>query len=81
MTHRIIVAVLDKNGENPKQVYEQLVEDLNLKAVIEAANRAGPALTFPHAPVAETPRKRRERSDKGKPRQPRVIGPLPPLNL
>jgi hypothetical protein len=62
--YRVIIASLDKEGVNPKTIYEQVVDDLDTKLVITAVNST-PKVN----PEAKPIRRRAQRSDKGKPRQ------------
>jgi len=65
--YRVIIAALEKDGANPKPIYEQVVEDLDIKLVITAVNSTPSPKSPP--PVQKPIRRRSRRSDAGKPRQ------------
>jgi hypothetical protein len=63
--YRVTIAALAKEGGNPAPLYEQVVENLNIKSVIAAVNRD----EADRAPI----RHRAPRSDRGKKRADKSI--------
>lgn len=60
--YRIIIAALDEDGKEPIQVYEQVVDGLYIRGVIEAVNADPKRQTL-------LPKRRKVRADKGKSRR------------